>query len=236
MRYGRRFYSTRHENTFTAARRILAALNHYVPAPLSVVDVGCGVGTWLEVARENGAQRVQGFDGPWVSREHLRIEGREFTAVDFARLPVVSERFDLVISLEVAEHLPAEQAHNFVDFLTSLGDLVLFGAAVPGQGGVGHVNEQWPDYWAALFRDRSFACIDVIRPAVWQDDSIPFWYRQNTLIYLKEGDNRWKAELQHARCTPLSLVHPELLRMSLRFNVEHWLSRLGASLRRMFLP
>ena len=95
----------------------------------------------------------------------------------------VSRRFDLAMSVEVAEHLPAARAASFVGTLARLADVVLFSAAVPGQSGTFHINEQWPTYWISLFAENGFNPIDVIRPAVWTDERVGFWYAQNVFLY-----------------------------------------------------
>ena len=99
----------------------------------------------------------------------------------------LNDAFDLAISMEVAEHLPERCAEPFVESLTRLADVVLFSAAVPFQGGIGHVNEQWGSYWVALFRNRGYTAVDIIRKRIWNDDQIPYWYRQNTLLFVKDG-------------------------------------------------
>ena len=119
--------------------------------PESVCDVGCARGGWLAVFKEHGVGRVLGIDGDYVERDQLKIDESEFRAADLEQgLPDVG-RFDLAVSLEVAEHLAAESAGRFVDGLATLAPAVLFSAAIPGQGGRGHVNEQWPEYWRDLF-------------------------------------------------------------------------------------
>lgn len=98
-----------------------------------------------------------------------------------------SKPFELAQSLEVAEHLYQEYAPNFVKLLTSLSDVVLFSAAIPYQGGVHHVNEQPPAYWAELFAKEGYVCIDCLRERIWEDDSISTWYRQNIMIFVHES-------------------------------------------------
>src|SRR5262249_35913095 len=115
--------------------------------PRSVIDVGCGTGSWLAVFQEAGVGEVLGVDGRWAERKMLEVpEGRVlvFNRKNPLRL---RRRSDLVLSLEVAQHLPERCAATFVDSLTRLGPVVLFSAAIPFQGGHGHVNEQWPEYW-----------------------------------------------------------------------------------------
>src|SRR6185437_3265527 len=95
----------------------------------------------------------------------------------------VGRRFDLACSLEVAEHLPRERASDFVGLLTRSAPIVLFSAAIPGQGGNHHINEQWQSYWSELFRSRSFQAFDCIRPIVYGNPAVDWWYRQNTIVY-----------------------------------------------------
>jgi hypothetical protein len=43
--------------------------------PKSMLDIGCGLGTWLSVAREMGVQDVNGIDGAWLDKTRLRVPG-----------------------------------------------------------------------------------------------------------------------------------------------------------------
>lgn len=186
-RYQGGFYARRDSETRGAAEAILSAVGDLLPRIDSAVDVGCAVGTWLSVLQEKGVGRVCGIDGEWVHPELLEIPKEFFVAHDLSKSadPPVDERFDLAISMEVAEHLPPERARDFVTLLTNFADVVLFSAAVPFQGGVDHLNEQWPEYWIGLFEERDYVALDVIRKRVWSDETIPYWYRQNTLLYVK---------------------------------------------------
>ncbi|EEO23533.2 MULTISPECIES: hypothetical protein [Helicobacter] len=117
--------------------------------------------------------------------------------------------FSIAQSLEVAEHLYAEYAENFVRTLTSLSDIILFSAAIPHQGGTHHVNEQPPAYWADIFKKYDYVCFDIVRPKVWENTKIAHWYRQNIMLYVHKG----KAEIFEAlgyKITPkpMHLVHP----------------------------
>jgi SAM-dependent methyltransferase len=151
----------------------------------SVVDFGCGHGAWLSVWRKAGA-RVMGVDGPYVDPQHLMIDADEFWAADLTRPFVLGQRFDLVQSLEVAEHLPGSRASDFIGTLTAHGPLVMFSAAVPGQGGEHHVNEQPLEYWREKFRERGYIAIDCVRPQVVENPLIEDWYRYNTVLYAEK--------------------------------------------------
>ncbi len=155
--------------------------------PTSVVDVGCGIGTWLATFKRHGVATVVGFDGPCVRPDELLISLDEFIATDLCKpLPIV-RRFDLATSFEVAEHLPEAVAAQFVSSLTKLAPVVAFSAAIPFQGGTGHVNEQWPSYWAAVFAELGYVALDVVRPLVWCNPDVEYSYAQNMLLFVDES-------------------------------------------------
>ena len=186
--YGDDFYEDQMKASYESAK-IYAGLLFGMISPESVVDVGCGRGTWLKAFREAGAKRLVGLDGNWNSQDNIVDDAVSFTAVDLNRpLPApAGGRFDLAMSLEVAEHLEPGNAAGFVESLTGLSDTVMFGAAFPGQGGTNHINERVPSYWAGLFLARGYVPFDAFRPLVWGDPRVCFWYRQNTFLYVREG-------------------------------------------------
>jgi len=206
------FYKDRHQQTLHAARKILSIVLNAIPPVDSAIDFGCGVGTWLSVLAERGARTIQGMDGPWVEKAFLVIPETCFRRTDFEQEQHFAQRYDLAISLEVAEHLQPEYAAHFIAMLTAASDFVLFSAAIPFQGGNGHFNEQWPDYWAGLFQKQSYSVVDFIRRNVWNDRDIPLWYRQNTLFFVKNsrlGDLRLPCHELYTNQEQLTLVHPD---------------------------
>ncbi|NKB42973.1 MAG: methyltransferase domain-containing protein [Alphaproteobacteria bacterium] len=209
------------EARVTSARAILGPLFQAF-SPTSVLDVGCGHGAWLQVCRELGADTIQGVDGPWIETGSLAIPASQFMAQALDAPLDLGRSFDLVMSLEVAEHLPESAADTFVDSLIRHGDIVLFSAAVPFQGAKSHINEQWQTYWAVKFAERGFAAIDLIRPAHWEDQSIFWWLRQNAILYVNVPSlSKWP-DLQDQRINDLdrlSIVHPALY--------MHWVSIAG---------
>ncbi len=208
--YSSAIYDAWGDASARSARAVLGVLwDFYRPA--SVVDVGCGIGTWLAAAETLGARTLTGLDGPWVNRAQLRSAAITFTPVDFeAEIPDVG-RHDLAMSVEVAEHVSERRADAFVAGLTRLSDVVVFGAAIPDQGGVSHVNERWPSWWAAKFADAGFEPFDVLRAAVWQNAGVEWWYRQNILLYVRRGATGIDRDALKAReRSALDLVHPAL--------------------------
>ncbi|MDP3438650.1 MAG: methyltransferase domain-containing protein [Azonexus sp.] len=183
--YSDEFYRTRQQRTQAASEIILGHLLKIIPPPTSAVDLGCGVGAWLATLRDKGICDVQGIDGPWVNRKYLAIQQSEFFEQDFTKPLNLERRFDLAMSLEVAEHLPIEVADQFVDNLTSLSDFILFSAAPPLQGGSNHINEQPIEYWQEKFNRKGYSGFDCIRPYIWHEQKIGAWYRQNVGLFVK---------------------------------------------------
>jgi SAM-dependent methyltransferase len=203
--YPHGFYENRRAYTAHAASRLLSALPPQLPRR-SVADIGCGTGTWLAAALQSGSQSALGIEGNWVTPDMLDDPRIDFAPHDLERR-FTSPRVDLAISLEVAEHLSPERAQSFVADLIASAPAILFSAAIPGQGGVGHRNERWQSYWAALFAEHGYTAHDIIRPAIWADDAIPAWYRQNAVLYLDEP-TRTRVNLEPTDPTLLDTVHP----------------------------
>jgi hypothetical protein len=132
-------------------------------SPGSVVDIGAGTGAWLAAFSAAGVQDIQGVEGGRPTGQQLLVPAECVRWHDLEQPLDLGRRFDMAVSLEVAEHLPAGQADQFVAMLTQHADAVLFSAAIPNQGGNHHINEQWPTYWATRFAEHGFGCFDVLR-------------------------------------------------------------------------
>lgn len=199
--YDTAFYDTIRSGTQQSAA-IVAGLVNGIVRPSTVVDVGCGEGWWAQAFADLGCEAT-GVDGGYVTPAIER-----FVAHDLATpLPDLG-RFDLAVSLEVAEHLPPSRARGFIADLCALAPIVLFSAAIPGQGGTGHVNEQWPAYWFDLFRDHGYCVSGALRWRIWNDDRIENWYRQNLLIAAEPG--LLPDLMGDAMAGPFPVVHPVL--------------------------
>lgn len=176
-------------------------------SPTTVVDVGCGQGVWLAEFRHAGCD-VQGFDGAYVDRNRLAIPSGCFCSVDLSSQRIPAINVDLAMSLEVAEHIPASRANFLVADLCAAADVVLFSAATPGQGGVGHVNEQWPAYWVEKFERHGFKVSGALRWQFWsQVPEVENWYAQNLLVAVKHPES-YPDLFAGPWCEPFGVIHP----------------------------
>jgi SAM-dependent methyltransferase len=180
--YNDSFYENNETEALRSAK-IVVPLVLEILQPKSVVDIGCGTGGWLSVFTSLGqVDEACGVDGGYVNRDSLLIPADCFVEADLSQPLSLDRKYDLAVSLEVAEHLPQSSAECFVRSLCSASDCILFSAAIPDQGGTHHVNEQWPEYWRVLFEKHDFVVLDPIRHQVMHDRRVSYWYRQNIFL------------------------------------------------------
>ena len=200
-----------YDDTFAAITLQGSLRSAQVIAPLvlqsvqvnSILDIGCGIGSWMKAFAELGVPHVEGWDGSRFSEEQYVIEASAVSIVDLAGSLPAHDEVDLVICLEVAEHLPADRAEAFIAGLCRLGSTVLFSAAIPGQGGTGHLNEQYLSYWIGLFANHGYQPLDVIGRAIWTNTSVDMWYRQNVVMFSQTF-------APSAQDLPLDIIHPAI--------------------------
>jgi SAM-dependent methyltransferase len=179
--------------------------------PKSIVDVGCGIGTWLKVFEDIGVGTILGIDGSYVDKKLLKIGVDKFVDFDLEQLYKSEIKYDLALSLEVAEHLSFESSDIFVKTLCDLSDTIIFSAAIPNQGGQNHINEQEPKYWIEKFEKEGYKLFDVLRPVFWNNLNVDSWYRQNMLLFTKNNALFPKLDSLN-NFSGKHLVHPELFK------------------------
>lgn len=120
----------------------------------SVADVGCANGFLLEAFLDAG-KRIAGIELSPAVAEVLRSDVRPFVSIgDFSE---IRGRHDLVCCVEVAEHIPPARSEDLIESLTSLAcDWIYFTAALPGQGGHGHINCRPHEEWLEMFEARGW--------------------------------------------------------------------------------
>lgn len=192
--------------------------------PNSVLDVGCGRGAWLSVWQELGIKKICGIDGDYVSKKKLLIPDHHFLAHNLIQPFDLSQNFDLVQCLEVAEHLPESSAKTFIASLVNHSKIVLFSAAPKGQGGDQHINEQNYEYWRKIFSEHSYMPIDFIRPIIKNNKEIEPWYRYNSILYVSSTTiERLPIHIQHFLVTenkPIKDVSPLVYKLR-KFIIKH---------------
>ncbi|MEX0679746.1 MAG: glycosyltransferase domain-containing protein, partial [Balneolales bacterium] len=213
--YSSAYFQQRKELAKTSAKKILEIIYSKI-APESVIDFGCATGTWLAEFRGLGVRDLCGIDGPWVNKDLLEIKREDFLVHDFNKKNYKpKQKYDLALCIEVAEHISKDMGEKLVASLTEASDRVLFSAAVKAQGGTGHINEQPQHYWADRFLSHGYVAVDMIRPLIWNDDSVNVIYKQNMLLYVKKGlagDPNLK-EMIVSQKYDLDKIHPELFWM-----------------------
>ncbi|WKV13425.1 class I SAM-dependent methyltransferase [Marivirga harenae] len=188
----------------TKAAELIVPLIDSIFSPESILDIGCGLGTWLKVFYEKrDITDILGLDGSYLDKSKLVIKDEFFQEADLRYKIDLDRDFDLVLCLEVAEHLPEEVSDTLIETLCRHSNNIVFSAAIPGQGGQNHINEQWPQYWADKFIKYGYKRYDLIRPKVWNNPKVDVWYRQNMFVFSKEV-------IQEEPHTVIAEIHPDL--------------------------
>jgi SAM-dependent methyltransferase len=209
--YNDDFHKIHFQNSINSANELVPLFLNYFK-PKSVLDIGCGLGTWLSVFEQNECD-VVGIDGDYINIQDLVFDKSKFVSHDLNSSFNLKKKFDLAISLEVAEHILPENAKIFIDSICLHSDVVLFSAAIPGQEGTLHYNEQYSNYWIEIFSKNGYQCIDFLRYKIWKNEKISWWYRQNILVFIKESEiNNLNYQLLTFEKTqnPNTYIHPFL--------------------------
>lgn len=196
--YDKSFYDTINQGSMKSAKAIVPRVMDIVK-PQTVLDVGCGEGVWLAEFERHGVYTT-GLDGSYVERYAPK---GEFIPTDLNQPFQVDAQYDLTICLEVAEHLEPDRARSFVEDLTETSETILFSAAIPMQGGVGHVNEQWPAYWVEMFEAFGYTANGALRFEFWDDPDVENWYKANMILF-------HMGEILLPPSRPIAVVHPVL--------------------------
>lgn len=156
----------------------------------SVLDLGCGIGSYLEGALDCKLKSLAGIE---LSYEFSKLYTpyrilRYITERDITK-PLELSRFDCVWSFEVAEHLPPEGTDGFIDNLTKLSErMIVLTAAPPGQSGTGHQNCREKLFWISKVEKRGFKFQEnkvSETLEIWKKIKIPDYIRTNLMIFNK---------------------------------------------------
>lgn len=212
--YSDEFYKINAKESFESAKKIINILIKYY-APKSVLDIGCGVGTWLKAWKEASATKVLGIDTNEMPENALYIPRKNIKVFDFEVDKLdIEDKFDLAMSLECFEHITKKHEDNAFNTLVNSADIILFSAGIPFQVGTNHINCHKLAYWVDKFKQKGYKCYDIIRPeCIKQSLNVGSWYMQNILVFAKND----KASIIEANgavsiANPVMFYHNEILK------------------------
>ncbi len=220
-RYSRSFYSDLESSSESSAQVLVPILiDKYQPS--SVIDFGCGTGAFVRKFLESDISDVIGVEGNWILElDDIRHE-KWLKVSDLNFRLELNKKVDLVLCLEVAEHLEEKNARQLIQSLTLASDRIVFSAAIPGQAGTDHINLQYPEYWADIFYENGYVLEWDPRPSIWKKKGVAPWYKQNMLVYSKQlGEDR---SINY----PNRLHHPEIFLNIAPFHTKtiHYVKRV----------
>ena len=148
------FKQINHEESEQAIR--LAKLLNWKYSPNSVADIGSATGLYLKPFYEMGI-KVTGIDSAIsvIDPSVVQIPKNMIKNLDITKDPI-KIKADLSLCIEVFEHINEKYAEKAVENLISISNTIIFSAAQPGQGGLGHINCQPKEYWQKLFNSNGY--------------------------------------------------------------------------------
>ena len=213
-RYGYAKHLARHRETAKSSAEIILPFIRRLLHFESILDVGCGTGTWLSVARQQGIERLYGIDGPWLDPKGFELDSTQYRSIDLTKDWDLEQRFDLVCCLEVASDIPAEFENVLIESLTRHGDAILFSSAIMPQHHEPQVNKRWQSYWTSKFSELDYRTFDVVRPYLWSENTVGAHYRQNCILFARgEAAMRIQDSMREQGLIGnylLDVVHPEI--------------------------
>lgn len=209
--YDKKYYKKHENGSYLSALKLLEYIKVFYNFK-SVIDFGCGMGTWCKAMEELGVPHVLGIDQHAYDPTYMLISSEKYMQYDLREELVLPYRTDIAVSVEVGEHIEKKYSKIFVQNLCLCSDLILFSAAMPFQGGTGHINEQSCSFWTELFQKYEYNAIDCIRPHFWNYEDIEIWYRNNCILYAKK--NLYEKIILNIpeENYPLDIIHPAMMK------------------------
>lgn len=156
----------------------------------TAIDLGCGNGYIIARFAELGKE-VAGVEGSTHAINFMPASVKSLVRIGDLTVPFTFGYFDLVVCLEVAEHIEPSGADTLLDNVCGHArQFVFFSAAEPGQCGYDHVNERSHEYWIDGFRKRSFRLLKEptheIRDALAHTLRSTWWFARNVLLLSRD--------------------------------------------------
>ncbi len=156
----------------------------------TAIDFGCGPGWYVKLFHNYGID-MQGYDGnPMVEdmSSHFFNNGFYCQCVDLNEKVEAEEQVDLVLCLEVGEHIPAKYEKIFIGNLTrNSSHYILLSWAVPGQNGDGHINCRNNGYIIERLKLDGFY-LNVPITNLLRTNASCTWFK-NTIMFFEKNQN-----------------------------------------------
>lgn len=185
--YDKSFYSETHENKIESFRKVASILSRHLTFE-TVLDIGCGSGQLLAELKQNGKDVL----GCEISEAAIKRAPAGITSfqADAAKPIHINRCFDLVVCIEVAEHINKRQSSRLVANCTNLGRQVFFTAAPKGQSGVGHINLQSYSFWIKLFAKQGFKHQVLLSKTLQEHmraENVLSWIADNLMVFSSQS-------------------------------------------------
>ena len=187
LKYKNKYYQRHRDLTLSSAKKIIQLFPNTFN-PKSVLDIGCGTGEWMSLFKTKYPScNLVGIDGHWIKSDDLICKDIDLFNLDLSSdlaSKVFEKKYDLIICLETITDLTEQCGNNLIEKICKSSDICLFSSGTPVQTHTPHKNRQWQSYWRGLFEKNGFKVLDVIRPAIWNDNDVGAWYRQNCFLFV----------------------------------------------------
>ena len=207
--YDEQFWGPKRGNyNYRSAKIILPMIFKYYK-PDSMIDIGCGIGTWLSAALELGIENLQGIDCNEISEDFLLVP-RKYISIDDLETHKNKDnkKYDIAVSVEVAEHLNNSASEHFIKMLTSYSKVIIFSAGIPYQDGEHHINCQPPKFWYDIFSKYEYVCFDFRDKLMNMWEEINPCYSQNLLLYVHKDLAHIFENIFNITNKPIFFYHP----------------------------
>jgi len=192
LKYSKQFYISVGARALISSEIVFSEMKRwYLPA--SIIDFGAGPGVWSSVAAQafpNARVLALDYDQATIFQDVFQTskpENLSTLVLDFETESLDNlQEVDLAICLEVLEHLKSNTANKVFSEMCNKSQVILFSAAVPGQGGTGHINEKPKEYWIEEFRRKDFLIFDIFRNLL-DKPEVPSYYKNNIYLAVRRG-------------------------------------------------
>lgn len=207
IQYDADFFSEAYEVSFKSAQLYFEHLSLLYNFQ-TIIDVGAGAGAWSHAAIEAGKQPIS-VDGKWVDKIEKKCDKLNYYYQDLNESLNISIKGDLAVCVEVAEHLDPDRSHSFIEDLCSIAPVIVFGAALPRQGGSGHINCHPHSYWIDIFKQNGYYALDAFRSIFWYDGRVGPWYTQNTFLFVRDEFKQKFSNIPEPSI--INIYHPKIV-------------------------